>query len=705
MSLVRLARSLLMLIGFYAVRGALAQECVQEPSTYQGRRVSEVVVSSPLGFFAAVISPLSGLPNSVPLKPGAPFDVAQYSEGVSIITRSVRSRFADGFSALRVVATVGRLEKCMSNTVAVRYVVYTAMIPPLSGSPFETRQVQLERPATTGAALAAKGRLLVRPAFGYNSTRRAYGGGAFTSSVPFSLFDRFEVTGTGSPNSVVASAALGGTRTPARQFLSQMEWNVRVSYYDVPAGTNHLVQGKLLASFFGSTKQLRESTLLFHYGASVSGGHQQGAPQDAPNSGYGDLKILSGIEGRVGMNAFASSYGFQLGSTFSGRSVDFIKHIVDVKYSGGFTPLPRYLKHQDAVQLDDRPDFIGRHHGLLSVEARLSGGLIQNFGRIPSVERFFGGNQSYPFIDGQPRDIHSGPYIRSIPENGLGSANSAVAFGGTSFYSLNLTVGKGIFGRALLPRELGTSDFVNNLDFGIKTAKGELSDTYFGRDPAVVAATASVSAIKDQIDSLLKEVPTFSFDAATATVVAPIIKSLTSHLRIASLTADAILHKNKGSETSIFLNTQIPAIQSSLEKLRFTLRDSAQSSVPAQVESRLKSMETSRQELATEWTSANTGAARSRANAHAEKDFSVAQKVLSTCLYELNAYSVAPVGFFDVARIWPSQEGTRLGVGGGVRLSIVNVNFTLGYAANLRYRAVEGPGALYIKLDVTDMFH
>jgi hypothetical protein len=704
MPLARLARSLLVLVGFYAVRPVLAQECIQEPARYQGLRVSEVLVSSPLGFFAAVISPLSGLPDSVPLKPGAPFDVAQYSAGVSIITRSVRSNFADGFSALRVIATVGRLEKCTSNTVAVRYVVYTAMIPPLSGSPFETRQAQLERPATTGAALGANGRFLFRPAFGYNPTRRAYGGGAFTSSVPFSIFDSFEVTGTGSPNSAVASAALSGTKTPARQFLGQMGWNVRASYYDVPAGATQLVQGKLLASFFGSTKQLRESTLSFHYGASVSSGHQQGAPQDAPNSAYGDLKVVSGIEGRVGMNAFAGSYGFQLGSTFSGHSADFLKHILDLKYSGGFTPLPRYLKLQDTTQLDDRPDFIGTHHSLLSVEARLSGGLIQNFGPIPSVERFFGGNQSYPFIDGQPWDVHSGPYIRSIPENGLGSAHSALAFGGTSFYSLNLTVGKGMFGRALLPRELGQSDFVNNLDFGIKTAKGELSDSYFGRDPAVVAATASVSAIKNQIDSLLKDVPTFSFDSATSPVVAPIIKSLMSHLRIASLTADAILHKNKGNETSILLNTQIPAIQSSLEKLKFALRDSAQSSIPALLESRLKSIETSREELATEWSSANTGA-RSRANAHAEKDFSVAEKVLSTCLYELNAYSVAPVGFFDVARIWPSEEGTRLGVGGGVRLSIVNVNFTLGYAANLRYRAVEGRGALYIKLDVTDMFH
>src|SRR5437660_849553 len=147
MSSTTLARSLLVCIGLSALRSAFAQDCVQQgPARYQGHRVAEVRVTSPLGFFAAVMFHLNGLPESVPLKAGAPFDVAQYSEGVSVITRSVRSTFADGFSAMRFVTTVGQLEKCTPNSVAVRYVVYTAMIPPLAGSPFETRQARLETP-------------------------------------------------------------------------------------------------------------------------------------------------------------------------------------------------------------------------------------------------------------------------------------------------------------------------------------------------------------------------------------------------------------------------------------------------------------------------------------------------------------------------------------------------------------------------------
>ena len=85
--------------------------------------------------------------------------------------------------------------------------------------------------------------------------------------------------------------------------------------------------------------------------------------------------------------------------------------------------------------------------------------------------------------------------------------------------------------------------------------------------------------------------------------------------------------------------------------------------------------------------------------------FSAAQKVLNAFLYELNIYSIAPIGVFDVARVWPTGIGTRYAAGGGVRLSLVNMNFTLAYAANPARIPGEGRGALFVKLDVEDLFH
>ncbi len=71
----------------------------------------------------------------------------------------------------------------------------------------------------------------------------------------------------------------------------------------------------------------------------------------------------------------------------------------------------------------------------------------------------------------------------------------------------------------------------------------------------------------------------------------------------------------------------------------------------------------------------------------------------------MNIYSIAPVAIFDVARVWPTNTTTRYALGGGVRLSLVNMNFTLGYAANPKRQSGEGPGALFVSLDVSDLFH
>jgi hypothetical protein len=117
------------------------------------------------------------------------------------------------------------------------------------------------------------------------------------------------------------------------------------------------------------------------------------------------------------------------------------------------------------------------------------------------------------------------------------------------------------------------------------------------------------------------------------------------------------------------------------------------------------SLESARETLANHWTTVETADARSRANAHAQRDFSTAEKVLNTILYEVNAYSIAPTAIFDVARVWPTSIGTHYAVGGGARLSIVNANFTLGYAANPNRAKGEGPGALFFSIDVTDLFH
>jgi hypothetical protein len=73
-------------------------------------------------------------------------------------------------------------------------------------------------------------------------------------------------------------------------------------------------------------------------------------------------------------------------------------------------------------------------------------------------------------------------------------------------------------------------------------------------------------------------------------------------------------------------------------------------------------------------------------------------------LHELNIYSISPVAIVDAARVWPVGEGVHYGVGPGLRLSLVNANFTVGYGFNLRRSDRESIGAIFFKLDVTSLF-
>jgi hypothetical protein len=81
-----------------------------------------------------------------------------------------------------------------------------------------------------------------------------------------------------------------------------------------------------------------------------------------------------------------------------------------------------------------------------------------------------------------------------------------------------------------------------------------------------------------------------------------------------------------------------------------------------------------------------------------------AHNVLDVFLHQLNAYSLAPVGIVDVARILPSVADTRYGVGGGLRFSLINVNVSAAYVFNVHPVGQEGHGAVFFKLDVTNIF-
>ena len=696
--------------------GIVAGAACESASHYNGWKIRSIQIKSPFDFFPAASAGLAQIATTLPLQQKDPFDAQKFDAGVAYITNAVKSLLPFEFATVRLVVTTNALQNC-TEAVDVRYTVYTAIVPSLSGKSYELHQSEVERPATTGGSIAASGNFVAIPNFGYDAARHGFGGGTLQSIVPMTLFDTFKLDTSASSNSLLGDLALSGRRTPGETYLNHVQWQLISSYKDLPVGNERLKEGMLAADFFGSTKGLGSHGIVLNYGASVAGGHQQNSTAGALNSSYGDLKFLADLENKWGANAFAAAYGLQLGSTLSGRTVDFAKHIVDVRYSMVHTSMPGFLKHTDTCKpetaCDDRSKFVGADHRPLSAEFRATGGVIQTFGVTPAAERFFGGNQQLsPFIDGQPWDVRGQPYIRSIPEYRLGSSGPAsFGFGGTRFYSVNVTVAKAVAGRAILPKELGETDFVQKLDGAMKTAAGYISDGYFGKDPRVKLAGTEVTALGNEV-ALLKLPDPASFDAATQKLLAPQISSINLSLKLIAGTVTAITVKKTSPNPNALINSLLPGLDTKLTGLRNLLVSASRADLAAAIEQRQTAIDAAKQKVIQAWNpSDSSGApspiqqARTLADQKAAADMKPANSILNTVLYQLNAYSVAPVGIFDIARVWPSGVGVRYGVGGGVRLSLVNANFTIGYAVNPHRLPGEGVGALFFKLDVTDLFH
>jgi len=464
----------------------------------------------------------------------------------------------------------------------------------------------------------------IEPLAGYDRTRGVYGGLRVHA------------------DSIRLDSAASNDNVTGTLSLVSGPWRLTAAYRDVLTSGEKLVQSTLSAGYFGSTKN-------FRYGASVEGG----------NDGI-DAKFVAGWSS----GTWTASYGLEIGDAFA-------KQVADLGYKVTLSPRPR--------QAADRANYIGIAHRPLTVEARLGAGVILPFGAVPFSERFFGGNQKFAFLAGSPWDVRGQPFLRSVTDNRLGGS------GGTRFYAWNLTVAKAVYGRPLVPRELGTAEFVENLDFAIKTAEGELSDAYLAKDPQVTSPAAALDQIAGALDAL-------------KTAADPLPAALASDLGRAARTVASM---RQGAVLGSVLATSIlPKVEADLTQLESTLGADAAGRVATL---RLQ-LESGRQVIARGQSDPAYAAARKRADAAAARDFQPVEKILDTILYDLDIYSIAPVAIFDVARVWPSGAPAQAAVGGGLRLSVVNLDFTLGYALNPKPAPGLGRGAFFIQLDGADLF-
>ncbi len=658
--------------------------------------VREVRIESPIDFLQAVARTLDAIKPSLPLQPGAVFSATRASEGTALIQKRLAAADQGVEQSFRLLVVIGRIENCNeagpTRQLDLVYKAFTTNYNAYLSHSFELKQSEIERPATTAATSNASGSLLVKPFFGYNRTRQLFGGGQLTARMPGGIFDSLRFAASGSPSSNIEELELAGMRVPKNTILNRLEYRFGYSHSDIPAANNRLKEGKVQAQLFGATKPIGANNLVLRFGVSLEGGNQQTESNPAlasgnniTSSGYGALKTYVGATANAGNYSVAGSYGLQAGTLGASTSVEFIKHLMDLAATARFLP---------------KQTTPGDFHKPLNVEARLTGGVIQTLGQLPVAERFFGGNATQDFITGDNWTIRSSPFIRSIPENRLNGVATVGPIGGTSFYSVNLTVSRPVWGRSIIPKEMAEDpQFFSAVESAKATAREALIATRKNGLPAFKQVVQHLSAFNPdlkQVDAILKllpaDVPEDLADAAADVQddLAIIGEILNDQSTLPSK-LDGFIKVDRSTVTKFIEH---------LDSLRDELQAASLPGPAAQVKSVRDSIATQQSTLVAELNQIDF----SEATRLADRDMKSIDSVLRTFLHELNLVSISPVGIFDVARIWPDQFGTRFGIGGGVRLSLVNFNVTLGYAVNPKPRLQEGRGAFFFSMDVTDLF-
>jgi hypothetical protein len=702
--------------------GSPAQSCDYinfshpEKRTY---RVREVRVESKIDFLHAISRYLKEVKGKLPLQSGHDYPLIDIITGKSRGRQLIEDELdkatknTDPRNRFRIVR--GRLENCdqAAGQLDVVYRIFLTNYDDYLSYTWELKSKEVEEPGNAAAEPKAenvKGFLTVKPAVGYNRTRRGFVGGLLRLKMPGGLFETAELSAVASPTSDEEVFELAGSRSPKLTALNHLDYRLSYRHSNEPAGTNRLRVGTLSFQAFGASRPLGERGVILRYGASVEGGNQHtdldaaaAAGGSAADSGYGGLKAYVGATMRLGGLALAGSYGIQLGTRGATADVDFVKHLGDLALTTQFW------------KREGKPGKVNR---ALTVEARLAVGIIQSHGRIPVTQRFFGGNVQKNFIEGDGWRMLRGPFIRSLPENRL---NSAGDIGGTRFYSANFTIGREVWGYPLMPKELKEEPgFVDTILPGAVTStRSFLRNSYLVKVPAYVEFAQKIPSMKMPTGETLHEWLTALDARLTGLIDSPPnteVEDSADETRGLLRIMNAALEE-EGVEPAKMMSNMIdkerdcqptpdkdcaPAtmLRINLVYLAGLLDTAGMGADAAAARDDAAMLLQKQQDIVT----GVEGLDLSLAERMADEDTKVVKAALDAFTKELNVVAVSPVAVFDVARVWPDSNGTRYGAGAGVRVSVFNLNTTLGYAFNVNRRPGDGRGALFFSLDFTNIF-
>ena len=666
--------------------------------------VRAVTITSPFSFFFLVKQRFRAIVDGLPLKAGDPFSRALYDAQGSTVEEEVRKDSALGKDTpAKVVVSTGGIESCVETgdhlTVDIVYHVFsTDPLPAAVASP-DMRQAAIGQQATAPAESTSQPDYKIIPKLSYDHTRRGFGGVYFARRMPGGVDNFVDLSAQGSSSSKALNGQVHWAANVGKEFLDKAEFNLAYSYTDMSTLSARLTKGIALGHFQAVSKPIdtEPARFLIRYGAGLDQGNQQSGSTSIPlppdtigNSAIGSVRFYGGLTAVSNHFEGAASYGLQIGGPGL-TELGFAKHIGDVSFSARVP---------------------GGSHSPFDFTVRATaGGITRGSGnnRIPINDRFFGGNTVSAFIPGDNWTIPNGPLVRSIATNRFAGGGG---FGGTSFYSLNATVGKVLWASPIIPRDVDTPDFGERIGAAEASAQNWFADDFEGASPFFAALIRDVPPkMKSDVDAASAE-----FKAIRAASPGGVSATLNSALNAAEHTAtraqQAVGHAAdpaaRGPDSMSRLRQWIgPASQfRALAKQVRAIKSLVDASAGATLEGIAASIDTHLKDLQDAFKSIDEGPERAAAKEKARLFMLRPRAVVDALRFEANRYAVSLVGLADIGRLWPDPLGTRYAYGFGGRFSLVTVNFTLGYAINPNpHRELgQGRGAAFFSITYTNLF-
>jgi len=594
---------------------------------------------------------------------------------------------------IRISLVMTSVENCSSGQLDLLYTVFTTQLAPVLSRTFESYQLEKFAPERTAGIDAEINRWRFSPSIAYDRSEQLSGGARleYRSGNPLSNylpFGSLMIDGRASARMHDFSAALSGSVVRVAEWLEWAEWQLNYLNTSNPTDQSSLRQNRFAAQSSAMTRPLGSVQLPLRFGGQLEGGTLRShfasselAHNTVDGSGYGSVKFYLGTTARLDRNVFALSYGLEVGSTRPGSEVGWLKHIADVAHDVSFP--------------------VGDHRSL-DIESRLTAGIIQIPGSIPASARFYGGNREEPFMPGDNWNIRSNPVIRSIPANRFSQTENGQ--GGTRFISYNMTAGIPIWRRPLVPSELShDSEFTDELNGQLQTATSLLQPDYAAKDLHFQRVTTRLDELQSSLDKLQALVSAAQLSAPEA--FGQQLKVCVSAINTAKRRAQAAVQSRGAAQYGdVSTLLTVNETEDRLNKVHTACLQGLNSLQDVQITAAAESLEEIHSEMEKEFALID----QSAASKQAESEMSYVKRTLNSILYEMNFLSLGPMLMFDVAHTGPagSKLGTRYGIGGGLRFTLVShVDFTVGYAANPKRITGEAPGAFFFSMRFKDLLN